>query len=244
MVGELTIAVLDGEPWIIYQSPYDPDGDGVVDNGLYLTRPDGRDQHLVLTTSAGHPDWSPDGKRIAADTEDDRGILTLEPDGTNVQTLIACVGAPCGSVAAPAWSPDGKHLAFQRSLQPAAMGYEDDQISIEVMDLASGKTRIVATSPLADTEYVEYVEPRWSPDGNEIAFMVNTFPMPPTDENVRGSAVAVVKADGSEVDSPRILTNASLWAAAPDWSPDGERIVFNTYPSTTSRPLRRRRTST
>lgn len=226
----ISFAILDGEPWIVYQSPYDPDGDGVVDNGLYMVRPDGRDQHLVLTTNAGHPDWSPDGKRIVFDTEDDSGIWTVNADGTNVKTLIACVGAPCAGVAHPAWSPDGKHLAFDRSLQPAAKGYEDDQISIEVLDLATGMTRTVAISPLADTDYVEYSGPRWSPDGKQIAFMVNTFATPPADDNVRSSAVAVVTADGSEVDAPRILTDASLWAAAPDWSPDGQRIAFNTYP--------------
>jgi Tol biopolymer transport system component len=118
-----------------------------------------------------------------------------------------------------------------RYLQPAANGYEDDQIAIEVLDLATGTTRVVAMSPVvADSKYVEYISPRWSPDGIQIVFTVMRYPTPPTDENILSSSIAVVKADGSEVDAPRILTDPALFGSYPDWSPDGVRIVFNTYP--------------
>jgi Tol biopolymer transport system component len=218
------IAILPGEPWIVYTQP----------GGPLLVRPDGRDAHQLLSTSAEHPDWSPDGKLIAVAAEPAAGaseIWAVSADGTDVKTLIACVEAPCVGFAAPVWSPDGKQLAFQRYLQPAAKAYEDDQIAIEVLDLATGTTRVVALSPVvADAKYVEYVYPRWSPDGKQIVFAVHSYPTPPTDENIVGSSIAVVRADGSEVDAPRILTDPALFGSYPDWSPDGQRIVFNTYP--------------
>lgn len=207
---------------------------GVEGTGILMVRPDGPEPHLLLTTRAEHPDWSPDGERLAVVAEpaaDVSEIWAVNPDGTDAKKLIACVEAPCVGFAAPAWSPDGKQLLFMRYLQPASKGYEDDQIAIEVLDLATGTARVVALSPVvAGTKYVEYIYPRWSPDGRQIVFAVHTYPTPPTDENILSSSIAVVRADGSEVDAPRILTDVSLWASYPDWSPDGQRIVFNSYP--------------
>jgi Tol biopolymer transport system component len=220
-------AIKDGEPWIAYEWVYDLNGVGVNEHALQLVRPDGSGHHLLLlTTPAGHPDWSPDGKRIAVATENE--IWTLNADGTDVKQLIACSGAPCMYVGLPAWSPDGRQIAFQRVLSAPAPGNEVDQI--EVMDLATGATHVVARPPVAGSEMAEFINPRWSPDGTQIEFSVMRYPTPPSDENILGSSIAVVKADGSEADAPRILTDPALFGSYPDWSPDGQRIVFNTYP--------------
>jgi Tol biopolymer transport system component len=178
----------------------------------------------------GHSDWSPDGTRIAVDTEPQDGeqIWIMDADGTNV-TVVTCDGGPCGPVAAPAWSPDGRQLAFQRAA-PRVAGQQYDRVAIEVVDLATDATRIVTVSPAADSEYVEFVGPRWSPDGSQIVFTVMRYPVPPTDENILGSAIAIVHADGSDADAPRVLTDLALFGNYPDWSPDGQRIVFSTYP--------------
>jgi Tol biopolymer transport system component len=223
------VVIKDGEPWIVYQWLQDCGKDS-CDDGVYLVRPDGRDQHLLLTDPAGHPDWSPDGQRLVVDTEpaDGEQIWILNADGTNL-TVVTCDGEPCAPAAAPAWSPDGGHFALQRGF-PRGPGEDYDRVAIEVVDLATGATRFVAVPPVAGTEYVEYLGPRWSPDGTQIGFTVMRYPVPPTDENILSSAIAVVKADGSEADTPRILTDPAMFASYPDWSPDGQSIVFNTYP--------------
>ena len=228
-------AVHEGEPWIVYEQGGHTDPGGVEGSGILMVLPDGPEPHWLLTTRAEHPDWSPDGQRIAvvAELADDVSeIRAVSADGTGEETLVACVEAPCVGFAAPAWSPDGRQLAFMRYLQPAAQGFEDDQIAIEVLDLATAKTRVVARSPVvADGRYIEYVGPRWSPDAKQIVFAVASYPTPPTDENIVSSAIAVVRADGSDVGAPRIFTDPAMFCSSPDWSPDGQRIVFNTYPN-------------
>lgn len=221
-----SIAVLPGELWIVYQQG------GSDGSSILLVQPDGPEPHLLFS-HAEHPDWSPDGKLIAvvaALANNISEIWTVNADGTDDKQRVSCSGPPCTSFGGPAWSPDGTQLAFFRNLKPNVPRYEDSQVAIEVLDVATGATRVVAMSPRADTESIQYVGPRWSPDGTQIVFAVHSYPMPPTDENIVSSSIAVVKADGSEVDSPRILTDPTLFAAYPDWSPDGQRIVFNTYP--------------
>ena len=222
------IAVLDGEPWIVYQ--WDPERG----QGLYLMRPDGSDAHEIptnLTGEAGSPDWSPDGKLIAFElmvSDNVFEIWTVKANGTDPQKLLACEAAPCVQVGVPAWSPDGKQLAFGRLVNPTG-NYRDDQLTIEVLDPATRESHVIAIAPAAGAEAAEYVNARWSPDGKQVVFVINRYATPPTNESLLGSSIAVVKADGSEANRPRILTDAAMFGSHPDWSPSGKRIVFNTH---------------
>jgi Tol biopolymer transport system component len=222
------IAVHDGEPWIVYQ--WDPE----LGQGLYLMRPDGSDAHEIptsLTGEAGLPDWSPDGKLIAFElmvNDNVFEIWTVKADGTDSQKLLACEAAPCVQVGVPAWAPDGKQLAFGRLVNPTG-NYRDDHLTIEVLDLATRESRVIAIAPTVGAEALEYVNARWSPDTKQVVFVINRYATPPTNESLLGSSIAVVKTDGSEADSPRILTDAAMFGSHPDWSPDGKRIVFITH---------------
>ena len=219
-------AVLPGEPWVVYQWMA---GDG---DGLYLVRPDGSDGHRILVglpPQAYHPEWSPDGKAIAFALGQDSGeIWTANADGTDAKKLAGCDKAPCQWVDSVAWSPDGTKLAYVRFDDPAVSGKVGSRASIEVFDIATGKRRIVARPPADGTEHNEYILPRWAPDGRQIVFAMTHEPVPATGP-LLGSSIAVAKADGSEADSVRNLTDPALFGGYPDWSPDGKRIVFNTY---------------
>ena len=86
---------------------------GQSDYDLFVMRADGRHERN-LTNSPGvddmHPDWSPDGERIAfaSDRDGDSEIYTMKPDGSRLRQLTANTATDVE----PVWSPDGRKLAF------------------------------------------------------------------------------------------------------------------------------------
>jgi TolB protein len=70
-------------------------------------------------------------------------------------------------------------------------------------------------------------DPSWSPDGTHLAFADTRALGNPNSANLSGdgvsSAIFVVNVDGTGL---RRITPWSLNASAPDWSPDGSQILF------------------
>jgi Tol biopolymer transport system component len=221
--------VLPGEPWIAYMANI---GSGGTDR-LHLVRPDGNDRHQLVTGLDGqqeHPDWSPDGSRIAFDHwtpdvavpgRDLIDIWTAAADGSDARRVAAC-DLPCFQLSYPAWSPDGTQLAVVR--YDEQVGADWGPSAIEVVDLATGARRVVHES--ADGS-IAYYNPRWSPDGSQIVFGLETY-TDATEATFVSAALAVVAADGSDV-APRIITPAEVDAWEPDWHPSGDRIAFRTH---------------
>jgi TolB protein len=226
-----------GEAWIVYQWGAGCGEEPVDPQAICFVRPDGTGAHPLPLPAGGeptqvHPDWSPDGSRLAFERWMADGMVEIwaaRPDGSDLARLVACDGTPCQQVFYPAWSPDGTKLAYARYDHPAGTDYEEDRLSLEVVDLATGVRRVVARAPtVVKGTYVEFVYPRWSRDATEIVFTRTHYGTPPEDP-LLGSSIAVVKADGSEPDAPRILTDETLFGAYPDWSPTQDLIVFTTY---------------
>ena len=212
------------EPWIAYQ--WVPEHG----KGLYLMRPDGSDAHEIATELPGaayHPDWSPDGARIAFDLRTDGGneIWVVNADGTNAAVIVprsTDCATSCGEVALPAWSPDGSKIAFVR-FQLGASGLEASVI--EVQDVAGGDRRVLFKAPSKTA--LNY--PRWSSDGQSIVFEMTRYP--DTQINLgtaTGSAIAVIDV-AREGSGPVVLTDWSIYATYPDWRPGSDEIVFSTY---------------
>lgn len=163
------------------------------------------------------PAWSPDGTKIAFVREmtrtNDRAIYVMNADGTN-PIRLKDIGA---SNHALAWSPDGNRIAYISSGDLFVMNADGS----EARRLTSGSKRLD-------------FRPTWSPDGSWIAFARYTFAEPlSTDpfigQEPSGSGIWLVRPDGS---GSRRLTEGSDSEFgtevddAPDWSPDGRRIVF------------------
>jgi Tol biopolymer transport system component/DNA-binding winged helix-turn-helix (wHTH) protein len=109
-------------------------------------------------SSNGLPQFSPDGKQIAFESErSGHGeIWVADSDGSNVRAVTS-MGAFAGS---PHWSPDGTRLTFDFS--------DKGHVAIYVVDVPNGLPRLVNTFPDSDN-----IIPSWSRDGRWIYFSSN-----------------------------------------------------------------------
>lgn len=104
------------------------------------------------------------------------------------------------------WSPDGTRLAMERTI-----GRNDLWV---VNADGSGLRR------LTDSQVMELGH-RWSPDGRRIAFS-----QPRSMEDLYSTDIWVVGADGTGLTNLTRAAISQAMNAGPDWSPDGQRILF------------------
>ncbi|GIV80899.1 MAG: hypothetical protein KatS3mg051_0253 [Anaerolineae bacterium] len=114
----------------------------------------------------------------------------------------------------PAWSPDGRALAFvARSLDSAT----PDLYYLQVIDRQGDPAQL---QRLTNDDTIESW-PAFSPDGSRIVYVADMSRMAPA------NPVDLRALDLNTRQIFPITTNsAALIEAAPDWSPDGQTIVF------------------
>jgi dipeptidyl aminopeptidase/acylaminoacyl peptidase len=137
---EPSIAVLDGEPWIVYAG-YQP---GKQTKDLFLVRADGADAHVIVTEVPGvhaAPSWSPDGTRIAFVNRDEAtpsGSIWIANAYGSAPAMLTDGGGACpDGIFHPNWSPDGSKLAV--ICYPDPGGTQD---SVATYDLATMAARV------------------------------------------------------------------------------------------------------
>jgi Tol biopolymer transport system component len=171
-----------------------------------------------LQASSGWSVWSPDGSRIAFDSDradpdlnDEivvNDVFTMKPNGRDVVRLTDSTGFSGDA----AYSPDGRKIAFEADLgeYPALQG-------IYVMDAKDGRHKRRITAIPGDGYFDNGA--RFSPDGRWLVF--TRFFTPPGE--AERSDLYVVRLDGTGL---RRITRHGMHPGDADWSPDGKMIVF------------------
>jgi len=207
--GGFTYPYVTGAVW-------SPDGTSLL---LDLTTI--RQAHSVvrLSTSGGDPEpfaggfnaaWSPDGRHVLVSTG------ANAPPTLNLFSAEGVLERVLGPGYEAAWSPDGSRIAY--------LDYDFDTKASSLHTMGpdgSDKRDLTGVS----SAVVELHQPRWSPDGRELSFLVATW----SDGTTSGPTLAtlelwVMPAEGGD---RRQLTPLSLsFRDQGAWSRDGAGLAF------------------
>lgn len=192
-----------------------PDGDA----DIYTISPQGCDLFRVTTASGRdiYPSWSPDGTKMTYQRDFSAGVVTgtenwvIGADGTGA---IKLTPPNEGGDGRAEWSPDGSRLAFRHETDPHR---RPTFRSWEIFTIAPDGTGLLRLT----TNEVSDDSPTYSPDGTKIAF---TRRAATTDEfNPAPEEIWVMDSDGTDQVQ---LTNNQFRDFEPQWSPNGDQILF------------------
>jgi Tol biopolymer transport system component len=160
-----------------------------------------------LTNSHGEndkPSWTPDGDRIAfqSDRDGDENIYVMQSDGT-LQTPLT--DDPAADLD-PDWSSEGNLIAFSSDRR--------GKFDIHLMS-GSGADQRALVSFSADDR-----QPSWSP---QPAPIVDELAAAAGAHRDRRDLLVISAIGGKKIE---VAMSASSDETMPDWSPDGNRIVF------------------
>jgi TolB protein len=167
---------------------------------LQIADADGLGDQTILKSNEPiiSPAWSPDGKRIAyVSFENKKPVVYVHSIAEGKRTVAANFR---GSNSAPAWSPDGSRLAVTLSREGGSQ--------IFVMAPNGSGLRRLTQSQAIDTE------PRYSPDGRWIYF---------TSDRGGTPQIYRMSATGGE---PQRLTFEGSYNVTPRPSPDGKTLAY------------------
>ena len=157
-----------------------------------------------------HPDWSPDGEWIAfvrTDPETGKDALwKMRPDGEDLERL----GPDADWIGYPDWSPDGEWIVYVEGSYPS-----DSYISAQMVD---GTKKWNITEPKGRYETTPCV----SPDGLWVCYA--------SPDNYGKTELYIIPYLGGDAEKITYVEDKysdTYGDCEPDWSPDGEWIVFH-----------------
>jgi TolB protein len=197
----------------------DPDQ---TNSALFVINPDGTHETQITFPTTNVVDamgnWSADGARIAFtrttacgdDCQTDE-LYVVNADGTGLRRIATTTP----TVESPAWSPDGRWIAFSMATETG-----DGGIQVAIWELhpdGSGLRQVThAIAGESDDHAIQF-----SPDGSRIVIERQLATC--------GFCPAIFTADATDGAHVTRVSPAGLKGFDhPDWSPDGQWVVFRT----------------
>ncbi|MCS6766190.1 MAG: Tol-Pal system beta propeller repeat protein TolB [Candidatus Protistobacter heckmanni] len=171
---------------------------------LLISDADGGDPQIALTSNEPiiSPAWSPDGRRVAYVSFEQRKPAVYVHDLVTGKRIL--LSNHKGNNSAPSWSPDGKRVALALS--------RDGNTQVYVINADGSGLRRLSASNAIDTE------PQFSPDGASIYFTSD-----------RGGAPQIYRMSseaGEKGGSAQRVTFKGGFNTSPRVSPDGKRLAY------------------
>lgn len=181
---------------------------------IEITNTDGTARRVLVDESfnPGYAKFSPNGRKIVftGNKNGQSQIYVIDYNGGGSKLL-----ANEGENVCPSWSPDGKMIVFCSKRGT----YNNYEVFIMNED-GSNQQKITFDGK-------DKLSPVWSPDGKRIVYSKSVDPW--------AQELFSIKKDGTDEIRLTYLTNPyggqHPYTSTPDWSPDGERIVFCSGPT-------------
>jgi Tol biopolymer transport system component len=227
---------------IVFESERALDGSDAINTGLisniWVMNPDGSGatpltQLTALSSDSTAPAWSPDGSKIAFDSQGaldgsnasnhTTNIWVMNADGSGRTPLTTLTHVSGIRFLPPAWSPDGTHIACDslRALDGSDAASPNNISNIWVMN-PDGTNQ----TPLSKLTKTSSVNPVWSPSGSRIAFESSRVLDGADAAIATVTNIWLMNADGSGPIALTKLMATNVSSVGPVWSPDGSKIAF------------------